>query len=103
MMTKGHVRNVGVFGLLVGLSPCLPLIGILNYILIISKTPVESVFFALIFGLGTIVSPLVLLMVVSSKFSQMFSQNNKAKTAIRLISAGLLLLLGIQVIIRYGL
>ena len=97
---KGNIRNVGILGLLVGLSPCLPLLGILNYIVIVSNNATDAMTYTFVFGLGTVLSPLLLLIVLSAKLAELLSKNDKLQMAIRLLCGALLLFLGIKVIIQ---
>jgi sulfite exporter TauE/SafE len=50
-----------IVGMLVALSPCLPLIGILLEIALLSKGLFSGVIYSLFFGIGTMLSPLLLL------------------------------------------
>lgn len=97
---KGNIKNTGLLGFLVGFSPCLPLLGILNYIMIISHSPLEAVIFAAAFGLGTAISPLVLLIALSGKLAGRFSENRKLQKIIRIGSGVVLLLLGVKIFLR---
>lgn len=95
---RGNVRNVGVAGFLAGLAPCLPLLGILNYVAIVSKHPWEAVLFLFVFGLGTAVSPLALAIIFSGKVSEVLSRNEKVKYVIQYLSAAVLVFLGVRII-----
>jgi len=53
--------NMFIVGMLVALSPCLPLIGILLEIALLSKGLFSGVIYSLFFGIGTMLSPLLLL------------------------------------------
>jgi sulfite exporter TauE/SafE len=57
-MGEGHTALLGV---LVGLSPCIPLIGVLLEIAFISDNFLSGLIYSLAFGIGTIISPLLLL------------------------------------------
>jgi sulfite exporter TauE/SafE len=97
---KGNIKNVGVMGFLVGFSPCLPLLGILNYIAIVSENAFEAAAYSAAFGLGTIISPLLLMVLFSAKLSQIISKTEKKEKIIR-ISGGLILIaLGLTIILR---
>ena len=98
--SKGNLRNASILGLLAGFSPCLPLLGILNYIIIISRSPLEGLFYAFIFGLGTSISPVILLVGLSGKLAGNLSSNNKIKTLIRIFSSLILIYLGIRIIFQ---
>ena len=97
---RGNIRNIGVLGLLVGLSPCLPLLGILNYIIITSSSPLEAVLFTLVFGVGTILSPLILAVVLSARLGKWFSENEKFKRVLKIICGLVLVLLGSKIILQ---
>lgn len=96
--SKGNLRNASILGLFAGFSPCLPLLGILNYIVIISKSPFEGLFYAFIFGLGTSISPVILLAGLSGRLAGNFSNNNKIKKLIRMVSSLILIYLGVRII-----
>lgn len=98
--SKGNFKNAGILGLLAGFSPCLPLLGILNYIIIISRSPFEGSFYAFIFGMGTVISPVLLLAGLSGKLAGSFSGNNKIKALIRVVSSLLLICLGAGIIFK---
>ncbi|MCF7875158.1 MAG: sulfite exporter TauE/SafE family protein [Candidatus Omnitrophica bacterium] len=97
---KGNIRNVGIIGFLVGFAPCLPLIGILNYIAIISSNLIDAGAFALAFGLGTAISPLILIIAFSAKLSQFFSKSKKGEKIIRIICGLILISLGLLIILQ---
>ena len=99
-LSKGNLSNASILGLLAGFSPCLPLLGILNYIIIISRSPFEGSFYAFIFGLGTSISPVILLVGLSGKLAGNFSKNNKIKTLIRIVSSLILIYLGAGIILQ---
>ncbi|MFH1505054.1 MAG: sulfite exporter TauE/SafE family protein [Candidatus Omnitrophota bacterium] len=100
-VNKGNVKNVGILGLLIGLAPCAPLLGILNYIVIISRIPYEAIIFSLVFGIGTVLSPLLILVILSAKLANFFSQNKKIKLLIRIICGLILIVLGARILIGY--
>ncbi len=99
-LNKGNIKNVGILGLLIGFTPCLPLLGILNYIIIISKNIPQSIIFSLVFGLGTVISPLFILVLISGKLVDQFSKNNIFKAVIRIVCGLILLLLGGRIILQ---
>lgn len=99
-LNKGNIRNAGILGLLVGFTPCFFLLGMLNYITLISQTVLDAVIFSLAFGLGTIFSPLIILIMLSSKLANILSSNEKLKLAIRITSGMILLFLGGKTILQ---
>ena len=97
-LARGNLRNASILGLLAGFSPCLPLLGILNYIIIISRSPLEGLLYAFVFGLGTTISPVILMVALSGKLAGGFSSNNK--TLIRVVSSLILIYLGLRIILQ---
>lgn len=97
---RGNIRNTGLMGFLVGLSPCLPLIGILNYIAIISPNLTSAAVLSFTFGLGTMISPLLLIVTFSAKISQIFSRNKRIEKIIKITGGLALIFLGLIVILR---
>ncbi len=97
---SGNIRNIGLIGFLVGLSPCLPLIGILNYIAITSSNLTHAAAFSFVFGLGTVISPLLLIVTLSGKISQIFSKNKRIEKIIKITGGLVLISLGLIVIFR---
>lgn len=59
-------KSLIVLGLIIGLLPCLPLLAIFSYIGLVSHSWLESLFYSLSFGMGTILSPLIGLVMLSS-------------------------------------
>jgi len=96
---RGNLSNTGVLGLLAGFSPCLPLFGILNYIMVISHSPGEGMFYALVFGLGTMNSPVMLMAVLSGGLAAIFAKKDKVQRLIRVVSGLLLIFLGLKIIL----
>ena len=61
-----RLENKGVFafGLIAGLLPCAPLVLVYTYIGLISKNWHQAVTYSFSFGLGTLLSPLLLLVII---------------------------------------
>lgn len=58
---KAGEGNMAVLGVLVGMSPCIPLIGILLEIALLSDNFLAGFAYSFFFGIGTVISPLLLL------------------------------------------
>jgi len=97
---NGNLKNAGIIGFLAGFSPCLPLLGILNYIIIIARSPLEGLFYTFIFGLGTTVSPVILMAGLTGKLSGAFFGNQKARALIKVVSSLILVFLGVNIILK---
>jgi len=62
MADKYLQKNFFILGLLVGFSPCLPLIGIMMQILVMSETIIHTLFLSLAFSIATVISPIWLML-----------------------------------------
>lgn len=100
ILNKKSVTNACFLGILVGLAPCLPLFGILNYIVIISKSFFDAIVYSFVFGLGTVISPLIVITVLSAKLQEVFFISQKVKLLLRFICALLLIFLGLNIILQ---
>jgi sulfite exporter TauE/SafE len=96
-LRRGNLGNAGVLGLLAGFSPCLPLLGILNYIVAVSRSAAEGGVYALAFGLGTVLSPAIFIVLLSGKLSGFFLEG-RARNFIRIGAGILLAVLGLRII-----
>ncbi|MBN3040979.1 MAG: sulfite exporter TauE/SafE family protein [Candidatus Omnitrophica bacterium] len=95
---KGNIRNVGLLGVLIGLSPCLPLLGILNYIVMISNSAFDGIIYSFSFGLGTVFSPLLIFVMISGKTASYWDKKIRLKKIIQLVCGFILIFLGIKTI-----
>ena len=93
-INSGQVKNIGVIGLLIGLSPCLPLIGIADYVALIAKSNIEVLICAIVFGIGTIISPVILFVLIASGISQKIVNNEKRIFIAKLVCGIFLVFLG---------
>jgi sulfite exporter TauE/SafE len=92
-------KNEIILGLLFGLLPCGPLLAILSYIGLVSKSWLNSSLYALVFGLGTFTSPLVLLAVLAGLAPKIISRQKEAYARIFSAVCGLIIIiLGINLI-----
>lgn len=92
-ITRNHMAFVA--GLVMGISPCLPLVAALG-LSVASKSAVTGAAIALVFGLGTSLSPLLLIGPLSGRMGSIkeFQQVNSW------VAGGLLVLLGILYLFR---
>lgn len=54
-------KSMITLGLIIGLLPCAPLLAVLSYIGLVSRFWFHSLLYSLFFGIGTFISPLILL------------------------------------------
>lgn len=100
LLEKGG-KSACALGLIAGFTPCAPLLGVLSYIVFVSKSFGESLAFGAAFGIGTSLSPLILLAGVSGFFSRMSLQRREVSGRIlKTACAATLIILGAQLIMR---
>lgn len=89
-------HNMFIIGILVGLSPCAPLVGVLTYILCKSATPISGFGYGLSFGIGTSLSPILIAGLVAGGLSGVISKYQKLFFLIKILTGGILIYLGLK-------
>lgn len=93
-------KSVVALGLLAGLLPCAPFLAVLSYVALVSKTWVSSLLYSFSFGVGTFVSPLLLLVMIIGIFPKLnFYHKPWFSKTISLISGLVMIFLGIKLIL----
>lgn len=87
-----------LFSLIVSLSPCLPLLGVLGYIALISDTWSKGLLFMSAFGLGTMISPLILFCAAAGWLAKLSRRYEFWFLILRVLCAGVLIFLGLQLL-----
>jgi sulfite exporter TauE/SafE len=59
--SSSSIKEMMLLGMIVGFAPCLPLFGVLAYIAFNAQNFLHGAMLGLTFGLGTVVSPLILI------------------------------------------
>ncbi|MFH2070206.1 MAG: sulfite exporter TauE/SafE family protein [Elusimicrobiota bacterium] len=96
--------SIITMGLLIGFSPCMPLLGILTYIAATSENTFTGFLSGLSFGLGTIFSPVIPLGIFSgivSRWSYLSGQPGKRPVlfiVLRIVSGLILVYFGVQLL-----
>lgn len=93
-------KNIVLFGVLIGVSPCVALVSVFTTIGLISKSWADSFVYALSFGLGTVVSPLFLLVIFAAIISKITLSNLIVTRIINIISGSVMVFLGSELIKR---
>ncbi|MCX5705572.1 MAG: sulfite exporter TauE/SafE family protein [Candidatus Omnitrophica bacterium] len=100
-LLEHDAKSVLMMGLVIGLLPCAPLIALFSYVGLVSKTWVQSLIYSLSFGLGTAVSPLILLVIFAGAMPKFLGASGQAVIRIvRYICATIIIILGLQLIWR---
>lgn len=66
-------KSMILLGVLIGISPCLPLLGALTTIAGLAKGPLVGAFWGFSFGLGTVISPLIILALIAGGLGKILS------------------------------
>lgn len=91
-----------IFGFLIGMTPCAPLLALLFEIALISGTPLDGACYALSFGMGTLISGLIVmgsLVGILAGLSGKILKSGTSRFVFKAACASLLILLGIGFII----
>lgn len=97
LLIKHNLRTVFFLGLFMGMMPCPPLMAAFAYVFIKANNLASSVFLVWAFGLGTAVSPLLLLGTFSGFVTQKTSRT-KFLRVLRVLAGSILLFWGFQII-----
>jgi len=93
-------KSMALLGFIVGVAPCAPLLGILTYIAFSVKDSLLGAVYAFCFGVGTtIITPIVLLGVLSSVVPRLLFKNPKFLDIFRRSCGLLLLFFGARLIV----
>jgi len=93
-------KSMALLGFIVGVAPCAPLLGILTYIAFSVKDSLLGAIYAFCFGIGTtIITPIVVLGVLSSVVPRLLFKNPKILDIFRRSCGLLLLFFGIRLIL----
>lgn len=96
---KKDAKTVIILGLVIGVLPCAPLISILSYIGLMAKSWLSALLLGLFFGLGTTLSPLLILAAASGSISK-FVSNNKFYRIFYVFCGLIIIFLGFQLMRR---
>ncbi len=94
-------KSLIMLGVIMGLAPCSPLLAVLSYIGLISKTWVESLAYALTFGAGTFLSPLLLLVALSGSINRFLIQKEDIYRRVFNAACGtIIIVFGIHLLVK---
>jgi len=96
---EDNIRNTIILGIIIGLLPCTPLLGILVYISLVSKDLWQGALLGLSFGVGTIISPLIIFGILVSALPKIIIKSPKTLEIFKKACGFLLFLFGAHLII----
>jgi len=100
LLNKGIVsstKSMVVLGILIGISPCLPLLAVLLEIAILSEKIWVGAIYGFAFGIGTVLSPLLILGALAPVIPATFFKGEKAQRIFRIVCGILLILVGLYI------
>jgi sulfite exporter TauE/SafE len=100
LLLKKDIKTIFLLGLIIGIMPCLPLISVLSYIALVSKTFFDSLLYSFCFGLGTAISPLFLLSALTGLIPALLLKHSKFYAMFNSVCGLIIAGLGTQLIIR---
>lgn len=95
---KKDTKTVIILGLIIGILPCAPLISVISYIGLTARHWLNSLFYGFAFGLGTMISPLFLLVVSTGLIPRIMVRENSFYRIFNAICGLIIVFLGIQLI-----
>lgn len=100
-LIESDKKSVLIMGLIIGFLPCVPFLAILSYIGLISKSWTGSLLYSLTFGIGTFISPLLLLTAAAGFMPEFFKDKKESYyKIIGFISGIIIIYLGFNLFLR---
>jgi len=97
---KRDSKSIIVFGLIIGILPCAPLLAALSYVGLVSKSWGEGLLYSFSFGLGTLISPLIFLVILAGLIPKIMRERNIFQRVFNSICGLIIILLGLQLFLR---
>ncbi len=76
-VVEDRIKGPVLIGLIIGIIPCLPLLGVLTYIVLKTQNLWQGAFWGFAFGMGKFVSPLIPLGILAGILPVNLSRNDK--------------------------
>ena len=95
---ESTTRSMVIFGIIFGLSPCLPMLAIMTEIMFLARDFFHGFFYGFAFGIGTVISPLLLLGALTPLIPGKLFRSEAASRVFSIICGVLMILVGIFVI-----
>jgi len=98
-MLENDKKSITTLGLITGFLPCAPLLAIFSYSGLISKSWVKCLLYSFSFGIGTFLSPLILLVILAGFIPKIVKKKSALFSQIFCSICGLIIIfLGVQLI-----
>lgn len=96
---ENSTRDLLLLGFVVGILPCIPLLGVLTYIALRATNWWQGAFYGLAFGMGKLISPLILFGVLATTLPAVLIRNYKIYGLFKRICGVLLFAIGVQLVV----
>jgi ABC-type nickel/cobalt efflux system permease component RcnA len=95
-------KSIFALGIIIGLSPCAPLLAIFSYLALVAKTWFLALLYSLFFGLGTFFSALLFFPLLAATTQQFLFLKKPILAKILSFGSGLILIfLGISMLTKF--
>lgn len=100
-LAENNSQNLILMGFIVGVLPCAPLLAVLSYIGLTSKTWLNSLFYSFSFGLGTLLSPIILLIIITGFIPKLLLPRQAVYARVFSLVCGIIIVIfGLQLVMR---
>lgn len=97
---KKDAKTIFIFGLIIGIMPCLPFVSLLTYIGLVSGTLIDALFYSLSFGLGTVISPLLIIAALTGLIPRIIIKTNRLYRFLNAACGIIIMFLGMQLAVK---
>lgn len=98
---QNDTKSLIILGILIGIFPCIPLIGIFSYITMVSTHYSQGLLMSASFGLGTFISPLIFLGLIAGGIPKLkVLQNERNLVIFQKICGAILFFLGAHITVK---
>ncbi|HID94113.1 MAG TPA: hypothetical protein EYP60_08465 [bacterium (Candidatus Stahlbacteria)] len=101
-ITRNSTAGIALLGLLIGLSPCIPLFGVLAYIAVESSNVIQGLFYGACFGAGTLLTPLIPMGVLAGGISSLIARKPIIFDIVSRFCGCFLIYIGVRLLISGG-
>ena len=98
-VVDNRIKGPVMLGLIVGILPCLPLLGVLAYIALEAQNLWHGAFYGLAFGMGKFISPLIPLGVLASALPAGLIKNHRIYGFFSRLCGFILFLIGVNLVV----
>ena len=95
---ENSTKSMIFLGVVIGLSPCLPLLAVLTEIMFLAEEFYQGFLYGLAFGVGTVISPLLLLGALAPFLTGKLSRTQRSARILNLSCGVLLIGMGLYII-----